>query len=69
MIYTFLLIIEPLKFAKSPFWFKKNQFYVMEMQEALTKGEYVIKMEFEAFLTTELNGLYRSTYSHSGKNE
>ena len=57
----FNLITDPLSMQQK-FWFEKNQFYVMVMESALEKGQYLIKMEFKAWLTGDLAGLYKSTY-------
>ena len=50
--------------TREKFEFKKNQFYVFDMREELSKGNYTIKMAFKAPLTNDLAGLYRSTYKH-----
>ena len=52
---------DPLEIQRK-FWFEKNQFYVIIMKPALMKGQYKIKMEFKAWLTDDLAGLYKSTY-------
>lgn len=51
------------------FWFEKNQFYVMIMESALEKGQYIIKMDFRAWLTNDLAGLYKSTYKRKNGKE
>ncbi|EDO47790.1 predicted protein [Nematostella vectensis] len=54
---------------KKRFWFEKNQFTVLQMETALEPGPYVVMLGFEAFLSDQLNGLYRSQYTHKdGKN-
>jgi hypothetical protein len=51
------------------FFFKKNQFYVIQLANTVEKGQIIIKMDFEAFLTNSLKGLYKSQYRHAdGKN-
>ncbi|XP_078360659.1 glutamyl aminopeptidase-like isoform X2 [Oculina patagonica] len=59
---------DPLE-IKRKFWFEKNQFYVMIMNSALKKGQYKIKMEFRAWLTDDLAGLYKSTYKRKDGTE
>ncbi|CAB4005515.1 glutamyl aminopeptidase-like [Paramuricea clavata] len=49
---------------KRHFWYKKNEFYVMEAEQNLTSGVYVISMEFIGKLDDDLKGLYRSTYKN-----
>ena len=44
------------------FRFEKNQFYVMIMKSVLERSQYVIKMDFRAWLTDDLAGLYKSSY-------
>jgi len=47
---------------KRHFWFKKNQFYVIHLEEWLQPGEYVVNMAFESDLRSELGGFYRMDY-------
>ena len=48
---------------KDRFWFKKNFFYVVELESPLELGTYHIKMEFESELRDQpLSGLYRLDY-------
>ena len=46
------------------FWYKKNQFYVLQPESSLAKGDYQIRMEFAGKLENDLKGLYRSTYKN-----
>lgn len=41
----------------------------MIMNSALKKGQYKIKMEFRAWLTDDLAGLYKSTYKRKDGTE
>ena len=59
---------DPLE-IKEKFRFEKNQFYVMIMESALEKGQYVIKMEFRAWLIDDLAGLYKSSYKRKNGRE
>ncbi|KAJ7382213.1 hypothetical protein OS493_036246 [Desmophyllum pertusum] len=59
---------DPLEIQRK-FWFEKNQFYVIIMKPALMKGQYKIKMEFKAWLTDDLAGLYKSTYKRKDGRE
>lgn len=59
---------DPLE-IKRKFWFEKNQFYVMIMESALEKGQYTIKMDFRAWLTNDLAGLYKSSYKRKNGKE
>jgi len=59
---------DPLE-IKRKFWFEKNQFYVMIMESALEKGQYIIKMDFKAWLTDDLAGLYKSSYKRKDGKE
>ena len=52
---------DPLEIDRK-FWFEKNQFYVMIMKSVLEKSQYIIKMDFRAWLTGDLVGLYKSSY-------
>ena len=51
------------------FRFEKNQFYVMIMKSVLERNQYVIKMEFRAWLTDDLAGLYKSSYKRKNGSE
>ena len=51
------------------FWYKENEFYVMEAAQNLTNGVYVISMEFVGKLDNDLKGLYRSTYKNKKDQE
>jgi len=51
------------------FWFEKNQFYVIVLRSALEKGQYHIKMKFNAWLDDGLGGLYKSTYKRKDGKE
>ena len=42
--------------------FKGNEFFVFNMEQELEPGKYVVVLEFEAVLSTELNGFYKSKY-------
>lgn len=59
---------DPLE-IKQKFWFEKNQFYVMIMKSALEKDEYIIKMDFRAWLIDDLAGLYKSSYKRKNGEE
>jgi len=51
------------------FFFKKNQYYIIQLDKTLEPGQILIKMSFEAFLTNSLKGLYKSEYQRAnGKN-
>lgn len=48
---------------KKRFEFKKNQFFVVVLEEKLDIGEYILKINYDGDIETkELNGFYRSTY-------
>ena len=49
---------------KRHFWYRENEFYVMEAEQNLTAGAYIISMEFVGKLDDDLKGLYRSTYKN-----
>ena len=51
------------------FRFEKNQFYVMIMKSVLERNQYVIKMDFRAWLTDDLAGLYKSSYKRKNGSE
>ncbi len=54
---------------KRHFWFEENEFYVVEAEQNLTKGDYVVSMEFVGKLDNDLKGLYRSTYKDQNGTE
>ena len=41
----------------------------MIMESALEKGQYIIKMDFKAWLTDDLAGLYKSSYKRKNGKE
>ena len=51
--------------VKKRFQYKKNHYYIFEMEENLEVGKYVIHMEYNASLSLQLNGFYNSTYTNS----
>ena len=51
------------------FLYEKNQFFVMELDSEMEKGEYNVKMNFTGKLDNDLKGLYRSTYKNKDGKE
>ena len=47
----------------------KYQYYVLKFDKQLAAGHYVLTYEFEAFLTGNLKGLYKSTYKTKNEAE
>lgn len=46
----------------STFYYPPNEFYVIEMEEELTPGEYEIQLDFTNSLVGKIVGFYKSTY-------
>ncbi|PFX22374.1 Glutamyl aminopeptidase [Stylophora pistillata] len=46
----------------SHFWFKMNQFYVIQLDGWLQPGEYIINVAYKSELREDLGGFYRMTY-------
>ena len=44
------------------FYYQPNEFYVIEMEEELTPGEYEIQLDFTNSLVGKIVGFYKSTY-------
>ena len=47
---------------KKTFYFKYNEFWVVEMKEELDPGIYVLHLKFHSKLSRRLDGYYLSTY-------
>lgn len=54
---------------QKPYESKANEFFVLVLEEELKPGKYVVKLEYEAVLSTELNGFYKSSYKDKNGRE
>lgn len=50
------------------FEYPPNEFYIIQLKDEASAGEYTISLEFDGSLTREIVGFYRSTYRND-KNE
>lgn len=52
---------------KKHFDSKKNNFHVIETQEALSKGKYILVLKFSGVYRTSLFGLFKGVYRRQDK--
>lgn len=49
---------------KRTFEYPKNDFFIFELEKDLKVGKYVVRMEYKSTFSSQLNGLYISTYTN-----
>ena len=49
---------------KRVFVYPKNDFFVFELEKDLEIGQYVLDMVYNSTFSSQLNGLYISTYKN-----
>ena len=49
---------------KRTFEYRKNDFFIFELEKDLKVGKYVVHMKYKSAFSSQLNGLYISTYTN-----
>ena len=49
---------------KRTFEYPRNDFFIFELENELEIGRYILQMSYKAMFSSELNGLYISTYNN-----